>query len=129
MCEPWGGTEEWVRILLVARDTLIAAERSPYLMPQHETTQTEAWEQWAAQWHGRWATELCKRPQDKNATRRTCSGKEAEHLRFAMQLLNVLRARNTFRWLTTKVAESKQQKTDTVAGVMCEQCRWVGINH
>ena len=99
-------------------------ERAPYTNPVNEGKGCQEWDRWAARWHAAWVTKIWGPPTRHRRAVET-TAKEKMWYKAALQVLNALRARNQFRWLTTQAARGCIWKEKSVAGKHWQQTNWV----
>lgn len=109
--------------LLRARDSLMCSERAGWNSAQDEAWDANQWERWAAQRHGELATRM-KAPPRRGQQRGQTGREDRQIIRDSMQILNALRARNSFRWLMTQMAQGKHRNSGSVAGIHWERVHW-----
>ena len=116
----WGVGE----VLSVIASVLLRFERVGYHDPASEAKGCAEWDRWAARWHAAWVTKVWGPPTRKKKEREAAAG-DKRWYKAALQVLNAMRARNQFRWLTAKVAQGCTQKERSVAGKHWQQTNWV----
>ena len=111
-------------VLSIAASALIRFERSAKKGPEDEARECLEWDRWAAEWHANWTTRVWGPPtsRKKQMEAPAC---EKKLYKAALQVLNALRARNQFRWLTAKAAQGAIHREDGVAGRHWQQVVWV----